>query len=208
MVGTGLLRRKQNLKTLQVHHTFFVCKFPPRARGRRHCTTSATLKKRKFNFQATFSSRSLLWYIGPRPHVSVFVWKRRFFSSGLAYRKCIFLKSLSRVQIFENTGFSFTCGWTKTQVFEYDDVIHHLPKHYACSVRDVIVFLLFSVFAWTAQNDSNALRVDAHFFWKRRKKSPLSKYPDTCGRGLKLPTCWRLAERITSGHRTRRFRPP
>ena len=28
----------------------------------------------------------------------------------------------------ENTGFSFTCGRTKTEVFEYDDVIHHIES--------------------------------------------------------------------------------
>ena len=39
----------------------------------------------------------------------------------------IFSKTLSRVKIFENAGHSFTCGQTKTQVFEYDDVMHHLP---------------------------------------------------------------------------------
>ena len=55
--------------------------------------------------------------------------------------------------------------------FEYDDVIHHIPKHYACSVRDAIVFLLFSVFAWTAENDSNTLRVDEYFFLKTEEKN-------------------------------------
>ena len=37
----------------------------------------------------------------------------------------IFAKTLSRVKIFENAGHSFTCGRT-TEVFEYDDVMHHL----------------------------------------------------------------------------------
>ena len=69
-----------------------------------------------------------------------FLFENGDFFSGLAFQKCIFLKSLSGVKIFENAGFSFTCGWTKTQVFEYDDVIRHLPKHYACSVRDAILF--------------------------------------------------------------------
>ena len=54
--------------------------------------------------------------------------------SGLAYhphafgenghRKRIFSKTLSTVKIFENAGQSFTCGRMKTEVFEYDDVIH------------------------------------------------------------------------------------
>ena len=40
--------------------------------------------------------------------------------------KRIFSKTLSRVEIFENAGFSFRFGRTKPEVFEYDDVIHHI----------------------------------------------------------------------------------
>ena len=36
-------------------------------------------------------------------------------------------------------------------------------KHNACSVRDAIVFPVFSVFVWAGENDSNTLRVDAYF---------------------------------------------
>ena len=35
-----------------------------------------------------------------------------------------FQKTLSRVEIFENASFSFTRGRTKTEVFEYDDVMY------------------------------------------------------------------------------------
>ena len=42
------------------------------------------------------------------------------------HRKCIFSKTFSRVEIFKKAGFSFTCGRTKTEVFQYDDVIHHV----------------------------------------------------------------------------------
>jgi len=75
---------------------------------------------------------------GPLPHVSVFIWKLRFFFfTSLDYRqhvagenghwKRIFSKkTLSRVETSEKAGFSFTCGRTKTEVFEYDDVIHHI----------------------------------------------------------------------------------
>ena len=38
----------------------------------------------------------------------------------------MFSKTFSRGKIFENAGLSFTCGRTKTKVFEYDDVIDHL----------------------------------------------------------------------------------
>ena len=57
--------------------------------------------------------------------------------AGLAYRTHVsgenvtenasFQKRSSEwVKIFENGGHSFTCGRTKTEVFEYDNVIHHL----------------------------------------------------------------------------------
>ena len=32
------------------------------------------------------------------------------------------------MEIFENAGFSFTCGRTKMEIFEYDDVIHHIVR--------------------------------------------------------------------------------
>ena len=72
----------------------------------------------------------------PRPLMSVFVSKLIFFPSVLTYRphvsvknghrKRIFSKKLSRGKIFENAGFLFACGQTKPEVFEYDDVIHHI----------------------------------------------------------------------------------
>ena len=39
----------------------------------------------------------------PRPHVSVFVWKRRFFSSGLAYRPHVSSENDQRKRIFSKT---------------------------------------------------------------------------------------------------------
>ena len=50
-----------------------------------------------------------------RPHVS----------GENVHQKPLFSKTLSRVEIFENAGFSTTCRRTKTEVFQYDDVIHH-----------------------------------------------------------------------------------
>ena len=71
-----------------------------------------------------------------------------FFSSCLAYcphvsgengyRKRMFSKTLSRVEIFGNAGFSFTCGRTKTEVFSCDDL---------CSERDAIVFNIVLAFS-------------------------------------------------------------
>ena len=48
------------------------------------------------------------------------------FSEEFCHRKCIFSKTFSRVEILEKAVFSFTCGRTKTEVFQYDDGIHHV----------------------------------------------------------------------------------
>ena len=37
-----------------------------------------------------------------------------------SHRNCIFSKTLSKVKIFQNAGFSSTCGRTKTELFEYE----------------------------------------------------------------------------------------
>ena len=65
-----------------------------------------------------------------------FYLKTDIFSSDLVHRphvsgenghpKRILSKTLFRVKIFENAGFLFTCGRTKTEVFKYDDVIHYI----------------------------------------------------------------------------------
>ena len=50
----------------------------------------------------------------------------------------------TRVQeILKNAGFSFTCGRTQTEVFEYDDVIHYILLASRMIFKDVIVFLSF-----------------------------------------------------------------
>ena len=64
-----------------------------------------------------------------KPEIFLFssVWPNRpdvFGQNG--HRKRIFSKALSTVKIFDNTGFSFTFARTKTDVFEYDDVMNHL----------------------------------------------------------------------------------
>ena len=46
--------------------------------------------------------------------------------------KRVFSKTLSRVEIFENAGFSFIYGRSKREVFEYDDVI---SRNYAASIK-------------------------------------------------------------------------
>ena len=74
------------------------------------------------------------------------------------------------MEVFENARLSFTCGRTKTEIFEYDDVIHHHTS-YITSITHALygmlsyflrisIVLAFSVFMWTGENDSNTLRVD------------------------------------------------
>ena len=41
-------------------------------------------------------------------------------------------------------------------------------------------------YVWTAENDSNTLRVDAKIFASAKKYLRKKNFPDTCGHGLKL----------------------
>ena len=79
-----------------------------------------------------------LRFFKARPHESENFWNRRFFFSVFAFSPRVngvyrcktggFSKTVPRVEIFENDGFNtFTYGRTKTEVFEYYDVIHHIP---------------------------------------------------------------------------------
>ena len=71
----------------------------------------------------------------PGPHVGRFCFKKDIFflrfgppstrSQGKRSPFFFFL-NLSKVKIFENAGHSFTCGRTITELFEYEDVIHHI----------------------------------------------------------------------------------
>ena len=112
-----------------------------------------------------------------------FCLKTEIFSFGLAYcphvsgendhRKRIFSKTLSREEIFENACFLFTCGQTKTKIFEFDDIIHRiLLASRMGAVRDAIYFHRFSVFVWTGENDSNTVSVDAYFGENGGEKCP------------------------------------
>ena len=84
------------------------------------------------------------------------------------------------MKIFENAGFSFTCGRTKTEVFEYDDVVHHTLL--ALRMLRKGCYVLLRVFVWTGRNDSNTLRVDAYFFLKTEKVNlRFQKYLDMWG---------------------------
>lgn len=130
-----------------------------------------------------------LRFFKARPHESENFWNRRFFSvfafsprvNGVYRCKTGgFSKTVPRVEIFENDGFNkFTYGRTKTEAFEYYDVIHHIPL----ALRMLSYFHHFSAFLWTDENDSNTLRVNGYFL-KMEKKYSFSKYPDTFWQGL------------------------
>ena len=97
----------------------------------------------------------------PRQPTRIRFWsKTEIFSFGLAfcphvsgendYRKRIISKTLSREEIFENACFLFTCGWTKTKVFEFDDVIHRIYivyyQHYAWALSGMLSISIVLVF--------------------------------------------------------------
>ena len=66
-------------------------------------------------------------------------------------------------------GLSFWCGRKKTEVFEYDDVIHHT----AHALYGMLSFFhCFSVSVWTGENDFSITERNVRFL----------KYPDTCER--------------------------
>ena len=74
------------------------------------------------------------------------------------------------MEIFENAGFSFTCRRTKTEVFESDDVIYHILHVLASHILFKGCYhtsIDLGFFAWTSENYSNTLHVDAYFFENR-----------------------------------------
>ena len=78
------------------------------------------------------------------------------------HRKPIFSKTLSRVEIFENTGFSFTCGRTKTEIFENDDAIHHLLLVLRMLCKGCYRISIVLSFWSGRAKDSYTLRVDVY----------------------------------------------
>ena len=44
-------------------------------------------------------------------------------------------------------------------------------------------------YVWTAENDSNTLRVDAKIFASAKKYLRKKNFPDTCGHGLSVEFC-------------------
>ena len=86
-------------------------------------------------------------------------------------------KNTLQSRVFENAGFSFTCGQTKMEVFKYVDVIHHYTSsNDACSERDALVFPLFQLFCVDRRKWFEYATGGCIFFEK-------GGYPDACGWG-------------------------
>ena len=90
--------------------------------------------------------------------------------------KRIFSKTLSRVEIFKNVGFSITCELTKTGIFKYDNVIHHILLAWRMFKKGCYRFSIVLAFLCRRAKTIRILHVClCVLFWKRRKKSPCSK---------------------------------
>lgn len=105
---------------------------------------------------------------------------------------CRTLKTGSRVEIYENAGFSFSCGGPKTDL-RISDVIH-LTAH-ALYVKEAIysaIFILGFSCSWARMTWQGYVYIYASFFWRKiekRKVSILKKIiiiPNTSGWGLSL----------------------
>ena len=83
-------------------------------------------------------------------------------------------KNTLQSRVFENAGFSFTCGQTKMEVFKYVDVIHHILL--ACSERDALVFPSFQLFCVDRRKWFEYATGGCIFIEK-------GGYPDACGSG-------------------------
>ena len=64
---------------------------------------------------------------------------------------------------FRNARLSLTFGRTKTEVFEYVNVIHYI------TTGAPSYFYRFSVFMWTGEIDLSTLHADAYFFLRKKK---------------------------------------
>ena len=88
---------------------------------------------------------------------SVFIAFHPHMYNVFGYQKYRFLKAMLRVEIWENVGSSFSFEKTKTEVFRYDDVIHHTAN----VLQGMLLNLRgFSIYVWMAHSNSNTLYVD------------------------------------------------
>ena len=126
-------------------------------------------------------------FIRRRPHVFGYFLQRTFFFRRYSLpftskhvfgheNGQVFKTRGPRFEILENALFSFTFRWTKTEVFVYNDLIHHVLV--ACSVEDAIVFPSFYNLAFSSAyaNTQHATNGNIRF----------QKYPDLSGKAYGL----------------------
>ena len=107
------------------------------------CTYPFLFENGDFYLQFGLPSTRIQWKQSPKTHL---------------------FKNTLQSRVFENAGFSFTCGQTKMEVFKYVDVIHHYTSSMTHAPKGMLsYFHRFSFFVWTGENDLNMLRVDAYF---------------------------------------------
>lgn len=136
----------------------------------------------------------MLKFKRPFPHVTVFVWRWKFFSpvwpnlfSENSHWKHIFSKTLSKVKIFENAGFSFReDGWKRkfsnTMTSYIIKFYHYNITHALWGVLSYLHCLGFSY--------GRAKTIRLCYVWTRiflktvGENLPFQKYPNACGFGL------------------------
>ena len=97
--------------------------------------------------------------------------------NGFGHQKYRFLKAMLRVEIWENVGSSFSFEQTKTEVFRYDDVIHHT----AHVLQRMLLYLGgFSIYVWMADSNSNTLYVDVTKTEKNNCSTLFRRRASTC----------------------------
>ena len=142
------------------------------------CCKVMSLTRRRINRWRTITHIS-----SSRPHIlavfffvkrEVYHWFGRL-STRIRWKrswKMNLFKTLNRVEIFENIGFSFNCERPKREDFE-----HHILLPLCMLLKNAIVMSIFLAifFWWTGENDLNVVCADPHFL-TTEKKSPFLKY--------------------------------
>lgn len=90
-------------------------------------------------------------------------------------------KTLNRVEIFENIGFSFNCERPKREDFE-----HHILLPLCMLLKNAIVISIFlAIFFWVDGRKRFECGMRGPAFFDNGEKISLFKiYPDTCGGSL------------------------
>lgn len=93
-------------------------------------------------------------------------------NSVFRHPKPRFSKTVPRVELFSESPPYRFCEQTRTEFFEYNYVIHHI----AHALSMVLSYLCLTFLC------GRVLFVVSFFLKTKKKESPFSKCPDTCGR--------------------------